>query len=184
MQKKNVLIDSQSEEVQELMGRTPSWILRYGISVIAFTIFLLIGGSYFLWYPETLSCSIVVNIKKDRNISTCNMIGYATIPPEGIGKLKINQDAKVFLDELPENDYGYLKGKIKSISYMSNSHGYYSAVISFPQGNKTVSGVAIPPLPKMRGTVDIVICKRRLIVRYFAPIENISKMIHFNVDKK
>lgn len=49
-----------SEEIQEIMGRIPGWIIRWGISVI-FTLFVvLLLISVFFRYPETISSSIVI----------------------------------------------------------------------------------------------------------------------------
>ncbi len=49
-----------SEEIQEIMGRIPGWIIRWGISVI-FTLFIiLLLISIFFRYPETISSSIVI----------------------------------------------------------------------------------------------------------------------------
>lgn len=49
-----------SEEIQEIMGRIPGWVIRWGISVIfsLFAILLLI--SFFFKYPETIASSIVI----------------------------------------------------------------------------------------------------------------------------
>ena len=49
-----------SEEIQEIMGRIPGWVVRWGISVIfsLFAVLLLI--SFFFKYPETIASSIVI----------------------------------------------------------------------------------------------------------------------------
>ncbi len=50
-----------SEEINEVMGRIPSWIVRWGIGII----FLILGGviiwSYFFPLPETVSAPIVLS---------------------------------------------------------------------------------------------------------------------------
>ena len=49
-----------SDEVQEIMGRIPGWVVRWGISVI-FSIFItLLGVAYFFKYPEVVTSSIVL----------------------------------------------------------------------------------------------------------------------------
>lgn len=48
------------EEAQEILGRIPSWTIRWGISVI-FCIFVgIILGSYFIKYPERVIGSITI----------------------------------------------------------------------------------------------------------------------------
>lgn len=49
-----------SEEVQEIMGRRPSWILRWGITVIIGIILSIITGCYFIKYPQTVTAAITL----------------------------------------------------------------------------------------------------------------------------
>lgn len=57
---KNSKIELRSEEVQEIMGQIPSWILRWGITVIGMVLFGLLLGSYFFKYPDTLIAPVVI----------------------------------------------------------------------------------------------------------------------------
>lgn len=47
-------IELRSEGVQELMGRIPSWTVRYGISVIAIVVLLLLGLSALIRWPDVV----------------------------------------------------------------------------------------------------------------------------------
>ena len=53
-------INLRSEEMQEIMGRVPPAIERYGITVIACIILLLIAGSFFFRYPDAIDAPIVI----------------------------------------------------------------------------------------------------------------------------
>lgn len=53
-------VELRSEEVQEVMGQIPPWILRYGISVLFLVLLVLLGGSYWFSYPETLRAEMVL----------------------------------------------------------------------------------------------------------------------------
>jgi len=48
------LPELRSEEVQEVMGMIPSWILRWGITVLFLVVFALIIGSCFFKYPDVI----------------------------------------------------------------------------------------------------------------------------------
>lgn len=50
----------RSEEVQEILGRPPRWIVRVGISIIFVVVAGLFVGSYFLKYPDILPAPITV----------------------------------------------------------------------------------------------------------------------------
>lgn len=48
------------EEVQEIMGHIPHWIIRWGIIVIALVFLSIIIGSYFIKYPQVVESSIII----------------------------------------------------------------------------------------------------------------------------
>ncbi len=56
-------IEIRSEEVQEILGHIPSWIIRAGISVIFIVIFAILTGSFFFKYPDIITAQIVVTTK-------------------------------------------------------------------------------------------------------------------------
>jgi multidrug resistance efflux pump len=62
-------IELHSEEVQEVFGSIPPWILRWGITVLAVIVALLITGSYLFRYPDMVSVKLVLT---------------TSIPPAGI----------------------------------------------------------------------------------------------------
>jgi len=53
-------IEIRSEEVQEIMGYIPHWIIRQGITLFFAVIIVFLVGSYFFKYPDVIQSSIVV----------------------------------------------------------------------------------------------------------------------------
>lgn len=54
-------IDIRSEEVQEILGTPPTWLVRWGTTV-AFVFFLvLLWAAYWIRYPDTVGGTITVN---------------------------------------------------------------------------------------------------------------------------
>jgi multidrug resistance efflux pump len=53
-------VELRSEEVQEVLGSVPSWILRRGITLLALIVIVLIVGSWFFKYPEIISSPLVL----------------------------------------------------------------------------------------------------------------------------
>ena len=53
-QQKSELPQLRSEEVQEVMGSIPSWILRWGITVLFLVVAALVIGSCFFKYPDVI----------------------------------------------------------------------------------------------------------------------------------
>lgn len=53
-------IELRSEEVQEILGAPPRWIIRWGITIILIVVMVLLIGSYFYKYPDLIKARITV----------------------------------------------------------------------------------------------------------------------------
>ncbi len=53
-------IELRSEEVQEILGYIPHWVVRWGISVFFIVICVVLVGSWFFKYPDIITSSIVI----------------------------------------------------------------------------------------------------------------------------
>ncbi|MCL2098692.1 MAG: HlyD family efflux transporter periplasmic adaptor subunit [Bacteroidales bacterium] len=60
MQDKEKDIELRSEEVQEILGRPPQWLVQWGITVVFTVVAGLFIGSYFFQYPEIVTAHVVV----------------------------------------------------------------------------------------------------------------------------
>jgi len=56
-------IEIRSDEVQEIMGFIPHWIVRWGITVIFIVIVVILIGSWFFKYPDIITSSVVMTTK-------------------------------------------------------------------------------------------------------------------------
>ena len=53
-------IELRSEEFQEVLGSVPHWILRWGITLLAFVVVILLTGSAIIKYPDVIPAQIVL----------------------------------------------------------------------------------------------------------------------------
>ena len=53
-------IELRSEEVQEVLGAVPHWILRGGITTLSVIVAVLIIGSWFFKYPDTIAATMTL----------------------------------------------------------------------------------------------------------------------------
>lgn len=53
-------IELRSEEVQEIMGTPPKWIIRWGITIIFTVVLVLLAGSYFYKYPDIVDAQVTI----------------------------------------------------------------------------------------------------------------------------
>lgn len=62
--KKDVIkLNLRSEEVQEILGTPPSWIVRWGITLIFAFVCILIALSFIINYPDFVSAKVLVTTK-------------------------------------------------------------------------------------------------------------------------
>ncbi|MQY79092.1 MAG: HlyD family efflux transporter periplasmic adaptor subunit [Bacteroidetes bacterium] len=53
-------VEIRSEEVQEIMGHTPRWIIRWGITLVFVIIAGILAGSWFFKYPDVIPSRIII----------------------------------------------------------------------------------------------------------------------------
>jgi len=56
-------IELRSEEVQEIMGTVPSWIVRWGIATVLAAILIVLLISSFVYYPDVIAGEIMLTTK-------------------------------------------------------------------------------------------------------------------------
>ena len=102
------------------------------------------------------------------------VVGEVMIPSLGAGKVETGLTANVKINKFPYDEYGLLKGKVESISRISNKietregpGEAYQVIISFPSGFITNFGIPLPLDFESKGTVEIIIKPKRLIERLF-----------------
>ncbi|MPQ48503.1 HlyD family efflux transporter periplasmic adaptor subunit [Marinifilum sp. N1E240] len=54
-------IELRSDEVKEILGRVPNWIIRSGTTLFFVVIFTIIVGSYFFKYPDIIGSRLVLS---------------------------------------------------------------------------------------------------------------------------
>ena len=60
MAKKQEDIELRGEDLQEVLGSIPSWILRWGITLVAVIVIILLGGSAIFKYPEVITSEVTL----------------------------------------------------------------------------------------------------------------------------
>ena len=57
-------IELRSEEVQEVMGQIPAWIVRWGITLLFVVVLALLVGSYFFIYPDVIETEMTLTSRE------------------------------------------------------------------------------------------------------------------------
>ncbi|MBQ6746111.1 MAG: HlyD family efflux transporter periplasmic adaptor subunit [Bacteroidaceae bacterium] len=122
------------------------------------------GKVYFmqLWRPlqhVATGETVFVVIPDEQN----NPIGKAMLPAEGIGKVSVGQRAIIRLSGFSEQEFGYIEGKVMSISPVPDADNKYVVGIEMPQGVTTSQHKTLAVQPVMTGSVEIVTRDRSLL---------------------
>jgi len=91
-------------------------------------------------------------------------VGKALLPMNGSGKVEVGQRVIIRLPAFPEQEYGFIHGKVRSISPVPDSENRYVVEISLPDGLKTTYGKELPLVKTMSGTATIV-TKEKMLLR-------------------
>ncbi len=60
MQKENDILETPSEEVQEILDHTPHWLIRNGISIVFVILLITITASFFIRYPIYIKAKALI----------------------------------------------------------------------------------------------------------------------------
>lgn len=112
----------------------------------------------------------VFSILPQRN----HVVGEAHISAAGAGKVRVGQAVNVKLQDFPYDEFGLIRGKVRSISQLTNktqteNHVIetYLVQIDFPEGLITNFGHRLPLNFESKGTAEIITRPKRLYQRLF-----------------
>ncbi len=106
------------------------------------------------------------------------IIGKATVPIAGAGKVEVGQRVNIKLDNYPYMEYGLLEGKITNISMVpvtTDKGGYYTAEIELINKLNTNYKKELPFNQEMQGSAEIITKDRRLIERLVEPLVSVFR---------
>lgn len=104
-------------------------------------------------------------------------IGRALLPIQASGKVKTGQQVNVRLNNYPDQEFGYVKGKVINVSPVPTEEAKYVVDIEFPKGLCTNYDKKLPMSRELKGTAEIITEDMRLIERLFAPIKKLKEHI-------
>lgn len=109
------------------------------------------------------------------------IVGELLITANGAGKVEIGQSVNVKLLDYPSTEYGFLKGRVESLSYMTHKEEFsqgvadtYCLTVSFPDGARTNYGQILPLSNEAKGVGEVITRRRRLIQRLFDNLKSIE----------
>lgn len=154
------LEDSRSEEVQEIMGRMPPWILRSGITLIAILVLAAFVAAWFFRYPEVIQTKVVMMRQQS------SYVVKGSMPASGAWKVKTGQKVLIRLTAYPYEEYGLLPGTVM-FAEANVADTNFQVSINLDHLLHTTTGKEIPAQPRLDGTAEIMTEDKSVLQRMF-----------------
>lgn len=141
--------------------------------------------SYLLKSPVNGKVSFVKVWSRNQNVKSgetvfiiqpsdsLRVLGKALLPLQGSGKVFVGQRVHIRLNNYPDQEFGYVRGEVKSISPAPTEDDMYVLEISLPNGLMTNYGRQLPVSRELKGTADIILANRNLLERLLAPLRKV-----------
>ncbi|MEI6274784.1 MAG: hypothetical protein WCP08_02290 [Prolixibacteraceae bacterium] len=171
MSKKLDEIDLHSKEVQDIMGRMPSWLIRNGMVMVVLLLIVLIAGTWFFKYPDIISAPVVVVATVDSGKET-SLTGYVQLQRSSAREIKIGQQVNLKFANYPYLEYGSVRGFITKISAVPTGDSY-TAEVKLPDQMISTFGKNLVFQSELKGTAEIITEDQRLLSRILSPVKRV-----------
>ncbi|MCD8080668.1 MAG: HlyD family secretion protein, partial [Bacteroides sp.] len=104
------------------------------------------------------------------------LMGKAILPISRSGKVKVGQRVNIRFYNFPDNEYGIVLGKVRSIAFVPSLHtkeSAYMVEIELLKGLRTSYGEELPYLPEMQAQADIVTHDLTVLQRILSPLRRV-----------
>lgn len=154
-----------SVPVQEIMGVMPSWITRWGITILFSILLCILLGCFLIKYPEVVSASVTIqsfsisDAAEEHPVKMYETLVLDTdISPNSWEAIKVGQDIILRID--PGKS---LKGKIVGIQTKNKIAEPYP-ILSIEVKNDSPLGNGLSSFVcGMLGSIEIIVSERRII---------------------
>lgn len=168
-EKESVLAQSYHRAAEELQNAINNWELNYClISPVRGKITFTTYRTENLYVTQGENIFTVVPEESDE------LLGKAYLPIYRSGKVKEGQRVIIRFNNFPDQEFGYVEGRISSVSLVPSDENYL-VEITLSNGLMTNYDRELPASQEMKATADIVTEDLRLIERFFMPLKKILK---------
>jgi len=156
-----------SSEMQELISSIPRNVFNWGLFSIFATVILIIGGSYFIKYPDIITVPMVItflDLNADHEYDKSITI-KAVVPVVFEGKMATGQAVTIRITDYSNIRQPFLKGHVKSL-FRDYEKNCICAEINLTDSINPGLCDLILHEKKISGKANIVITNDRLIIKF------------------
>ncbi len=116
------LSGNRSDELEEIISSIPTWIIRYGNSIILLFVFILLLLSFFIKYPEKVISEVTITTTDPPQRIYTQISGIIdTVFVQNNNIVKLDDPIAVFENAANYGDVKYLKNIISKSDFKSDS---------------------------------------------------------------
>lgn len=162
-------IELHSKEVNDLLGRVPSWLIRNGMIMVVSLLLLLVVGSWLFKYPDIIVAPVVVTTdREDLHL----LKGYVQLKGNWAGKVRIGQQVNLKFVNYPYLEFGVVKGSVSKIAPVPTGD-FYLLEVNLPTQLVSTVGKKLEFERELKGTAEIITDRERLLSRILQPLRTI-----------
>mgnify|MGYP000257160976 CR=1 FL=1 len=102
---------------------------------------------------------------------TGNIIGKIKLPVKGSGKVIPGQRVNISVTGYPYMEFGFLTGKVVSVSLLADDESIYTVTVSLPQDLHTSYGKSLEFKGELSGMAEVMTDERSITARLFSPLK-------------
>lgn len=101
---------------------------------------------------------------------TGDIIGKIKLPVNGSGKVMPEQRVNIRVTGYPYMEFGFLTGKVVSVSLLADDESIYTVTVSLPQDLHTSYGKSLDFKGELSGTAEVMTDERSITARLLSPL--------------
>jgi len=126
--------DARSEEVQEIIGKMPTWIIRRGITLMGIIILGLLIGAYFFKYPDIIQAHVIItSANPPVKLIAQNSLAIQQLQVRNNEDVRKNQLICIFSNPADYQDVQQIAGITKILDTCMELRGFMEET-DIPQG--------------------------------------------------
>lgn len=107
--------------------------------------------------------------------NTGSIIGKMKLPTNGSGKVIPGQRINISVTGYPYMEFGFLTGRIVSVSLLADEESTYTVTVSLPQDLRTSYNKTLEFKGELAGTAEVITDERSITERLFSPLRYLCK---------
>lgn len=152
----------RSEDIQDIIEQEPSWLARWGISLVTGLVVSLLVVGYFVNYPDRFTLPVA---QWYHTTAPGGVVAEVALPQRNYTDVRLGQSVLLEFDRYPASRYGYLTGYVSQISETLNAHGEFTARVTLPVGFRTTQQHTLVYCQGMTSRANFITREANLLAR-------------------